>query len=41
MAKRFIFENRKPSDGGGGGTVFFVTKNAHLYLKVNDPTRIW
>lgn len=36
MAKRFIFEKKRASDGGGGGSVFFVTKDVHLYLKVKD-----
>lgn len=34
MAKKILFEKRIASDGGGGGSVFFVTKDVHLYLKV-------
>lgn len=33
VAKKVIFENPIP-DGGGGGTVFFVTKDSHRYLQV-------
>ncbi len=36
VAKRFIFDKKPASDGGGGGSVFFVTKDTHLYLKVSD-----
>lgn len=35
VAKRFIFDKNRASDGGGGGSVFFVTKHFHLYLKVS------
>lgn len=33
MAKKSIFESHVPN-GGGGGTVFFVTSDSHRYLKV-------
>ncbi|KAJ6641284.1 putative cysteine desulfurase, partial [Pseudolycoriella hygida] len=33
VAKRHIFEKKRSTDGGGGGSVFFVTKEDHLYLK--------
>ncbi|KAJ6644319.1 Trans-1,2-dihydrobenzene-1,2-diol dehydrogenase [Pseudolycoriella hygida] len=33
VAKRHIFEKKRATDGGGGGSVFFVTKDVHLYLK--------
>ncbi|CAL8115207.1 unnamed protein product [Orchesella dallaii] len=32
VAKKSVFENPVP-DGGGGGTVFFVTKESHRYLQ--------
>lgn len=34
VAKRYLFERKRASDGGGGGSVFYVTKDAHTYLKV-------
>ncbi|RNA01602.1 hypothetical protein BpHYR1_038642 [Brachionus plicatilis] len=37
IAKKKLFVNRVP-DGCGGGTVFYVTKNDHRYLK-NDEMR--
>jgi hypothetical protein len=33
IAKKSIFENPIPN-GGGGGSVFFVTEDSHRYLQV-------
>ena len=35
IAKKKLFTNPKP-DGGGGGSVFFVTKTDHRYLKETE-----
>ena len=32
IAKRSLFKNSKPT-GGGGGSVFFVSRNDHRYLQ--------
>lgn len=33
MAKKSIFDSSLPN-GGGGGSVFFVTQDSHRYLQV-------
>ena len=32
IAKRSLFKNEKPT-GGGGGSVFFVSRSNHRYLQ--------
>ncbi|XP_071949812.1 uncharacterized protein [Antedon mediterranea] len=33
IAKKKLFRNPVPTDGGGGGSVFFVTRESHRYLQ--------
>ncbi|XP_033110209.1 uncharacterized protein LOC117111409 [Anneissia japonica] len=33
IAKKRLFRNPVPTDGGGGGSVFFVTRESHRYLQ--------